>query len=369
MSDGAGTSITDYATTPHDATLSGNPEWDATGLEFDGIDDYADVGDPVVADTDDFTVIAGITKRTGGNWYVIRGEDDGADPGDGWSSDIGSFGAHVVTVSPEAQTDAYLGADLNPGDRRVIAMAVELGTSITYYRDGESLDESLAGKDTLRSSTVGFRFGITNHNAFQAGHIEFVYIWRKALTTVQIAEIMASPYLLFEPTQELPPEGSGIIFARGHLLTEIDGESIEFGDLQDSAISIEPSEEVDIYGPDGSMPLDVQVSDYTAVLSASMLRVKGRALERLLGAGLSYSGNETTLSIDKLSLPETFSAVLKTPSDGSDIEITIHEVMPRDFSIPFPLRDFSVPGFQADIVIDDTDRVYDIKLPGYQTEH
>jgi hypothetical protein len=166
-------------------------------------------------------------------------------------------------------------------------------------------------------------------------------------------------------------EGSGIIFAKGHLIAVgagPGGADVEFGELQDCSF-----EKRDTYkearGPDSVYPLAREMSESSMTLRASYLKVKAQGIKLLLGGDVSYANNKTTIAVSKSSVPSTFKAHLKSPSDGSAIELILYKVSPENFTLPFAMRDFTIPNFECTILVDEDneDKVCDIILPGYQS--
>ena len=161
---------------------------------------------------------------------------------------------------------------------------------------------------------------------------------------------------------------NNIIFAQGHLYADPDGDNIEFGELQD--VSFESRDTTkEARGPDSVYPLVQEIADRTLTLRASWLKVRAQGLVQLTGGTASYAANETTIAIGKESIPSTFKCTLKSPSDGSDIELVLYKVRPLNLTLPFAMRDFSIPNFEATILVDEDngDKVCDIILPGYQS--
>lgn len=161
---------------------------------------------------------------------------------------------------------------------------------------------------------------------------------------------------------------NNIIFAQGHLYADPDGDNIEFGELQDCSFEMRDTTK-EARGPDSVYPLAQEIAERSLTLRASFLKVRAQGLVKLTGGTASYAANETTIAIGKTSLPSTFKATLKSPSDGTDIELVLYKIRPLNLSLPFAMRDFTIPNFEAEILVDEdnADKVCDIILPGYQS--
>ncbi|MHB0913940.1 MAG: hypothetical protein ACYC2Y_10945 [Armatimonadota bacterium] len=161
---------------------------------------------------------------------------------------------------------------------------------------------------------------------------------------------------------------AGIIFAKGHLYADPDGGNIEFAELQDVSFEVRDTTK-QARGPESAFPLASEIADRSMSLRASFLKVQAQGLNKVLGGTVSYANNETTIAVGKTSLPSTFKCVLKSPSDGSDFELVLYKVRPMNLTMPFAMRDFSIPNFEAEVMVDESngDKVCDIILPGYQS--
>jgi hypothetical protein len=158
-----------------------------------------------------------------------------------------------------------------------------------------------------------------------------------------------------------------IIFALGYLYFDPDGENIPFGELQEATITNRDTTK-EARGPSSLYPLAVGISERSATLRASHLKVRAKALQKVLGGDLTYADNKTTLSIKSDSTPSEFKARLCTPSTGEDAEFILYRIKPVNLEFPLKLRDFSIPNFEAQILADEaTGKVWDIILPGYQS--
>jgi hypothetical protein len=159
-----------------------------------------------------------------------------------------------------------------------------------------------------------------------------------------------------------------IIFAQGHLYADPDGLNIEFGELQDCSFEARDTMK-EARGPDSVYPLVRVISERSVTLRAGWLKVRAQGLAKLTGGTVSYAADKTTIAIGKASVPSTFKCTLKSPSDGSDIQLVLYKVSPINLTLPFAMRDFIIPNFEAEILVDEDngDKVCDIILPGYQS--
>ncbi|HAH87056.1 MAG: hypothetical protein WCT06_06985 [Armatimonadota bacterium] len=159
---------------------------------------------------------------------------------------------------------------------------------------------------------------------------------------------------------------SGLIFAKGVLYMDPDGDNIELGEIQD--ISFEVRDTVKEAKGRGLFSLAVELAERAVSVRASWLRVKAQGLAKLTGGEITYADDKTTISVGKDSMPATFKMKLSTPSDGSDIEIILHKVRPANFTLPLQLKEFTKPNAEFNVMVDEaTDKVFDIILPGYQS--
>jgi hypothetical protein len=159
---------------------------------------------------------------------------------------------------------------------------------------------------------------------------------------------------------------AGIIFAKGHLYADPDGDNIELAELQDCSFEIRDTTKT-ARGPDSAWPVAVEIAERSGTLRCAFLKVQGRGMAKLLGATATYTGNETTIPVINTTMPTAFKATLKSPSDGSDFELILYKVMPINVTIPLAMRDFTIPNVEFEIQVDANNKVCDIILPGYQS--
>jgi hypothetical protein len=138
LDDGDGTTAVDSSSNGNDGTLNGDPQW-VTGmingaLEFDGVDDYVDCGNPTVLDfgTGDFTVAA-------------------------W----------IQTTSTQQQKTVYAkGGDNSGGIRYTLAMGEANDNKMTLTTDDDKSKKQAKGativNDGLWHHVVGMRYGNTS---------------------------------------------------------------------------------------------------------------------------------------------------------------------------------------------------------------
>ena len=193
--DGAGTVALDSSGNASDGILMGDPQWvpGARGgaLEFDGIDDYVDCGNPAVLDiTGDITLMAWIkvaafTKT----WETILGKGDDSyrmsrGPGDGDSIHFGANGTgDNLNASTVVTTNTW----------RHVALVYN-GASKTIYIDGVE-DARDASSGNINSSGYNFYVGQNSQQAdrYLTGLVDDVRIYNKALSPLQIRELAVAP--------------------------------------------------------------------------------------------------------------------------------------------------------------------------------
>lgn len=160
---------------------------------------------------------------------------------------------------------------------------------------------------------------------------------------------------------------NNLIFAKGVLYIDPDGDNIELAELQD--VSVEFRDTTVKARGKGLFPLATELSERDVTVRASWLKVQTQGIMSLIGGEVTYAGNETTLALDKDSEPSTFKMRLASPSDASDVDMIFYKVRPLNFSFPFALKEFTMPNAEFEIMVDEDndDKVFDLILPGYQS--
>ena len=163
----------------------------------------------------------------------------------------------------------------------------------------------------------------------------------------------------------LATEAGNIIFSRATLFVDPDGDNIELAELQN--LSFETRDTMKTAPGKGVWPVAKRLAERNVTVRAQWLRAQAQGIAKLNGGTVSYAGNKTTISVKADSEPTSFKMKLMNPSDGSEVEIILYNVMPLNFTFPMALKEFTMPSAEFEISADAEDKVYDIILPGYQS--
>jgi hypothetical protein len=211
MSDGSGTTLTDDSTNSNTGTLvnMGDSNWITSGafagprnaLDFDGVDDFVDLGNPpelqitgnlTVETWFKTTLAVADYKQLVAKWYS-GGDLDGGSYVVGW----GGTGLNFSIQNASQQgLSASSGAMWNDGEWHHVAGTWD-GTTIKIYIDGALQDSTTnAGFGSIEHTSRTVRIGSDNRwttypNDRQfAGQIDEVRIWNTARTPAQIRDDM-----------------------------------------------------------------------------------------------------------------------------------------------------------------------------------
>ena len=189
--DGAGTVARDSSGNRNHGILVGGPQWVAGAvggaLEFDGIDDYVDCGNPAVLDiTGDITFMCWIKVAAfSKTWETILSKGDDSyrmsrGPGDGDSIHFGANGTgDNLNANTIVTTDTW----------RHVALVFN-GTDKIIYIDGAE-DVRAAASGNINSSGYNFYIGQNSQqaNRFLTGLIDDVRIYNQVLSATEISRI------------------------------------------------------------------------------------------------------------------------------------------------------------------------------------
>jgi len=190
--DGAGTVALDSSGNGNDGILVGDPQWVAGviggALEFDGIDDYVDCGNPEVLDiTGDITLMCWIKVAAfSKTWETIiaKGDDSyrmSRGPGNGDSIHFGCNGPSGGNLDANTivTTDTW----------RHVALVYN-GTDKIIYIDGVE-DARVASSGNINSSGYNLFIGENSQavNRHLTGLIDDVRIYNQALSAADISKI------------------------------------------------------------------------------------------------------------------------------------------------------------------------------------
>lgn len=160
-------------------------------------------------------------------------------------------------------------------------------------------------------------------------------------------------------------EIGNIIFSKAVLYIDPDGDNIELAELQN--LSFETRDTVKTAPGKGVWPLAKRLAERNVTVRAQWLRVQAQGLARVTGGTVTYAANKTTISVTSDSQPSSFKMRLSNPSDGSEVQIVLYNVLPLNFTFPLQLKEFTMPSAEFEISADADGKVYDIILPGYQS--
>lgn len=134
---------------------------------------------------------------------------------------------------------------------------------------------------------------------------------------------------------------NGIVFGIGSLT--VDG--TEVGILQNVSIDMSTSQ-AELRGGGSLYPVAVVPTERSISGSAEFAKFDGALLGKLLGA--TYVAGTGTLTVEDDVFDTSaleFVLVLKSPTDGSDISITLHRCISTSLNMSFAYNDFVKPNF------------------------
>lgn len=158
---------------------------------------------------------------------------------------------------------------------------------------------------------------------------------------------------------------NNLVFAKGSLFIDPDGDNIEVGEVQN--ISYESRDTTVKAKGKGLYPLAIEIAEREGTIRCEYLKFTAQAMAKMLGGAVTYANNKTTISVTNTSIPSAFKMQVDTPSDGSDLGLVFYKVHPMNFTIPLQLKEFSKPNCEFEIMEDEDGNVVDIILPGYQS--
>jgi hypothetical protein len=157
------------------------------------------------------------------------------------------------------------------------------------------------------------------------------------------------------------PVPSGLIFFKGTLFAG----DVEFGELQDVSLEVRSTEKTAVGKP--LYALDSQAAEHMVTLKARMLTISAASLQKIFGGAVDWKDGSTVISMEKTSMPDTFKAVLRSPSSGEDLEMVFYKVRPINPVIPITLKEFSATSFELEVMVGETGKVFDVILSGNQS--
>jgi hypothetical protein len=172
-------------------------------------------------------------------------------------------------------------------------------------------------------------------------------------------------------------KAANTVFAVGYLFGSIGAvgnagvalpDNIPFGQLQD--IQIDDSLEIkELMGQGQLTAVSVGVGAVKITGSAKFAAIRARQVQMMRGGGPPTFTTATTTFQRKLTdEPTPFNLHLKSPSDGSDVELKIYNCISPKLTYDFKLRDYVIPDFSFNVYGDPTSGIImEWLLPGDQT--
>jgi hypothetical protein len=165
-------------------------------LSFDGTDDYVNLPTTLMSGIADMTFCAWVKWGGGNNWQYIWGVNDGIKGGDliMLTPKSGDTGSLVFVIRSDTSGQLQPSGTSKQGSWEHVAVVLE-GDQGRIYRDG-----NLAGSGTVTVNPADLT-GVTrvalghqmySGNPFFKGEIDEVYLYKRALTSTEIGEVMGA---------------------------------------------------------------------------------------------------------------------------------------------------------------------------------
>jgi hypothetical protein len=204
LNEGGGTTTSDLSGNGNDGTLN-LPKWDSgkfgSALNFDGVDDYVDCGNPSILDfgTGDFTISAWVKMPSSTDVYTVfaKGGDDSG--GVRYTLSMGESNDHGITMLTDDNSDKIRAEGATLVDdgiwHHVVGMreGTTLRTSVDgVYEDGindlPSAGYNLSGT-SQKNALIGAIWSQEDNviKKYFTGLIDDVAIWNRALTPEEIS--------------------------------------------------------------------------------------------------------------------------------------------------------------------------------------
>jgi hypothetical protein len=161
---------------------------------------------------------------------------------------------------------------------------------------------------------------------------------------------------------------ANVIFAKGYLFGTIAGglaDDVPFAELMDVSIKSDLTFK-EMRSSEQLTAAAVGIDSHRVTGSAKYGKVRARQFKMLRGGSAAYSSPSTTLTIGVADEPKVFNLHLKSPSDGSDLEVKIYGCLSPSLNVPLAMNDFVIPDFTFEAYGDGV-KIMDIILPGDQT--
>ncbi len=223
LDEGAGDKVADMSGNGYDgAFASGEPQWVkgkfGMALDFDGVDDWVEMNDPVVKETVDFTmgcwVNPGDTQKTWTN--ILSSHQEPPRRGISFEqieNNVNLFGVALGDGTNWAGAENFR-VQLITGEWNHMVV-VRSGDQGTWYLNGEvAVAEKYASGDPVVAATSNFRIGnwVLGGREFN-GTVDEVFLINEALSADQVKTIMSNGIIATE-TAVSPAEKTATTWGR-----------------------------------------------------------------------------------------------------------------------------------------------------------
>ena len=160
---------------------------------------------------------------------------------------------------------------------------------------------------------------------------------------------------------------TNVVWMKGYLYATIQGgvaDGIPIGELQDIEINTTQALE-ELMSPTQLVPVGVGIKERKVTGKAKAAKFRANHLKALFGSTPTYSSS-TTINIGVNDEPVKFNLHLKSPSDGSELELRLYGCVATSHDLKMSLNNFVIPEFAFNVYGDGTN-VMQFVLPGDQT--
>ena len=161
---------------------------------------------------------------------------------------------------------------------------------------------------------------------------------------------------------------TNVVFMKGYLFATIQNgvvDDVPFAELQDISFKDDISLK-ELMGPEQLTAVAVGITNRKVTGSAKFAKIRARQFKALRGGSTAFSSSSTTYTAGVADEPVIFNLHLKTPNDGSDVELKFFGCISQALSLPMQMNDFVIPDFTFEAYGDGT-KIYQVIVPGDQT--
>lgn len=158
-------------------------------------------------------------------------------------------------------------------------------------------------------------------------------------------------------------------FIKGNLFLPevVGGNAISFGELQEISVGV-ATELAKAMGPNQLTAIDMGLQSRTVTGTARHAKVRTPGMKTLLGGSQAYSSPYTTLTVNVDSEPSTpFNVHLKSPSDGTNLELYLYNALCTNYDLSVPARGFLYPNFGFEAIGLNGGLLMKVRITGDQT--